>query len=552
MDTASNNNLLIQIEKTSFGAIKSNLDFSNRIQDRDSVNQIMDFLSISFDQAVLFSCLVELSLHRIVTLDGLSRHINCSVLRIIGVIPEIDVLVEKSLVRKKIKTSRGKPTYNNIAYTVPHNVVESLRTSDKSFLSMNPKMNFPNLLEQVKILVKEREDELISTHDLEQEIEYFLQNNSEYTFVKYINQNLAKSTNKCVVLVLAYFHLTGLVYIDVDNTLESIFDDINDQIEFKRSIASGSSELVKKGLVTYQNSQFGNEQFISISTQTINVLYQEYPELKMQDTSNIGLIKHEAIVEKRLYFENSVGNQISSIQSILGKAKFASFQKEAHRNKINKGITAIFHGYSGTGKTEAVYQIAKKTGRDIMMVDLSQTKSMWFGESEKQVKKIFDDYCRLLQAYPITPILFINEVDGLFSKRMDVGNNSSSTTQTLNTIQNIILQSLENFEGILFATTNLSGNLDKAFERRFLFKIEFSKPDKNIRRRIWMNKLPELHPKMAETLGERFDLTGGQIDIQIRQLVLKRVLNKNLNLFDSLLESCENEKGFTERKRVGF
>jgi SpoVK/Ycf46/Vps4 family AAA+-type ATPase len=279
-------------------------------------------------------------------------------------------------------------------------------------------------------------------------------------------------------------------------------------------------------------------------------LYLEYPELKTNDTSNIGLIKSKAIAEKKLYFESSVDIQLNNIQSILGKTKYSSFRKAASRNNLNQGITALFHGFSGTGKTEAVYQISKKTGRDIMMVDLSQTKSMWFGESEKQVQKIFDDYNRLLQTQPITPILFINEVDGLLSKRMDVSN--SHTTQTLNTIQNIILQALENFDGILFATTNLAANLDMAFERRFLFKVDFPKPDWQIRKRIWMNKLPELNPKMAEALGKQFELTGGQIDNQVRQLVLQKVLNKNLDVCESLQLGCSKEKGFLTRKPIGF
>lgn len=544
------NNLLLEIEKTSYCAAKSHLDFQNKITDKESVNKIMEFLSISFDQAVIFSCLVELSLQRIVTLENLARHIGCSVLRIIGIISEIDLLVEKSYVKKKVKASKGKLSYNNIGYTVPHNVIESLRTSDKHLLSVNPKMNFPNLLEQVKILVKEREDDLISTHDLKQEIESLIQHNYNYTFIKYVNRNLSNPTNKCVVLVLAYFHFTGMIYLDVDNTLEEIFDDINDQVKFKRSVACGSNELVERGLVIFQHSQFGNEQSISLSAETINALYIDYPELKMKDTSNIGLIDHKTIIGKRLYFNSGVGNQIANIQSVLGKSKFLSFQKTAQESNISKGITAIFHGYPGTGKTEAVYQIAKKTGRDIIMVDLSQTKSMWFGESEKQVKKIFDDYNSLLQTTPVAPILFINEVDGLFSKRMEIGN--SSTTQTLNTIQNIILQALENFEGILFATTNLTGNLDKAFERRFLFKIEFQKPDKEIRKRIWMSKVPELTPKMAELLGEQFEISGGQIDNHVRQMVLNKVLNGKLDIFTCLQESCNNESGFSTRKPIGF
>ena len=180
------------------------------------------------------------------------------------------------------------------------------------------------------------------------------------------------------------------------------------------------------------------------------------------------------------------------LQKTLSNRKFNSIKRQLEQRKFNSGLTILLYGYSGTGKTEAVYQIAKKTNREIMMVDLSKTKSMWFGESEKQVKKIFDDYKLAMRNAKVAPILFINEVDGLLTKRQDIGNNSTSALHALNTIQNILLQEMEAFDGILFATTNLTENLDKAFDRRFLFKLKFNHPDVETRHKIWKNKLPEL------------------------------------------------------------
>ncbi len=115
-----------------------------------------------------------------------------------------------------------------------------------------------------------------------------------------------------------------------------------------------------------------------------------------------------------------------------------------------------------------------------------------------------------------------------------------------------MLQALENFEGILIATTNLTDNLDKAFERRFTFKINFPKPDSKARKKIWKCKLPALSETEAVVLGEKFEMTGGEIDVQIRQVILKRVLNKKVKLFDFLLESCSKDHGFSTRPRIGF
>jgi SpoVK/Ycf46/Vps4 family AAA+-type ATPase len=232
---------------------------------------------------------------------------------------------------------------------------------------------------------------------------------------------------------------------------------------------------------------------------------------------------------------------------------FRSYRQALQRNKLSRGITAVFFGAPGTGKTEAVYQLARKTGRDIMMVDLSETKSKWFGESEKVVKKIFNDYSVLLRNCDIEPILFINEADGLFTRRMELNTGrGNSSEQTMNTIQNILLQVLENFEGILMATTNLTKNLDKAFERRFTFKIDFPKPDSIVRKNIWKSKLPELSESEATKLGERFEITGGEIDVQVRQVILKKVLNKKIRLFDVLVDLCSKDHGFLEKRKIGF
>ena len=256
------------------------------------------------------------------------------------------------------------------------------------------------------------------------------------------------------------------------------------------------------------------------------MLYKLFPELYVQEESIDGLMKSASIKSKRLYYDDLLKKQVDSLTTVLRKKHFSQFQAKLNESNLPKGITAIFFGQSGTGKTETAYQIAKKTGRDIMMVELSQLKSKWFGESEKKVKGIFDDYKRIFNNNKVKPILFINEADGMFSKRMENNGKASSTDQTLNTIQNIILQELENFEGILFATTNLTGNLDSAFERRFLFKVEFKNPVPEIREKIWKSKLPELTPTHLKSLSSKYQLSGGEIENVARKYMIEKVIER--------------------------
>ena len=121
----------------------------------------------------------------------------------------------------------------------------------------------------------------------------------------------------------------------------------------------------------------------------------------------------------------------------------------------------------------------------------------------------------------------------------------------LNTMQNILLQEMESFSGILFATTNLNQNLDKAFDRRFLFKIRFNHPDTDSRRKIWKNRFPELSIKHIKQLSDKYELTGGQIENVIRQTLLAQMVN-NIDLIETLNKNCIQESGYRNTKRIGF
>jgi SpoVK/Ycf46/Vps4 family AAA+-type ATPase len=355
-----------------------------------------------------------------------------------------------------------------------------------------------------------------------------------------------------VVFVLAYYRLRRQFSCDFEALLSSIFDDFSEQIEYLQNLSAGNSDLLRRDIARFQESSFVNDKNLGLSARSMQILYKQYPELYMIEEVDESLIKSKSIIDKRLYFEPALKKQIDSLTNILLNKSFTQFQAKLQENKLPKGITAIFYGQPGTGKTETAFQIAKKTNRDILMVDLSQLKSKWFGESEKKVKGVFDDYRRYFNNTLIKPILFINEADGMFSKRTGISAKGSSTDQTMNTIQNIILQELENFEGILFATTNLTENLDNAFERRFLFKIEFKNPLPEIREKIWKEKLPELKPVQAKDISLKYQLSGGEIENVARKYIIEKVIEKKQLSLDRLMEFCELEKPFQKQKRIGF
>ncbi|MCD8209141.1 MAG: ATP-binding protein, partial [Bacteroidales bacterium] len=221
-------------------------------------------------------------------------------------------------------------------------------------------------------------------------------------------------------------------------------------------------------------------------------------------------------------------------------------------NNMPTGIAALLYGHPGTGKTESVMQIARSTGRDVMHVDISQTKSHWFGDSEKLIKEVFDKYRRLCERSKVKPILLFNEADAVFSKRRD--SRSGNLAQTENAIQNIILEEMENLDGILIATTNMANNLDAAFERRFLFKIRFDKPTVESKKYIWMDKLPRLGEAEASQLATTFDFSGGEIDNIVRKALMEEVISGKTPDMERMTTLCREEKmaGRDKGKGVGF
>ncbi|MCB0513242.1 MAG: ATP-binding protein, partial [Bacteroidetes bacterium] len=238
------------------------------------------------------------------------------------------------------------------------------------------------------------------------------------------------------------------------------------------------------------------------------------------------------------------------LQNLLQEDKYHETQTRLTNKGLPKGIAILLHGVPGTGKTEIVKQLAKTTNREIMKVEISQSKSMWFGESEKIIKRIFTDYRAYAKESKLTPILLFNEADAIISKRKE--NSNSGVAQTENAIQNIILEELENFEGILMATTNLANNMDAAFERRFLFKIPFKKPTKEVRAKIWKSKLPHLEAECCQILAEKFDFSGGQIDNIIRKSEIQEIVHGSVTNFEQIQSFCKEEFIITKTTKIGF
>ena len=265
------------------------------------------------------------------------------------------------------------------------------------------------------------------------------------------------------------------------------------------------------------------------------------------------MIRHEDISPKQLFYDESITAQIQELGGLLDEKHYKDVYSRLKANGFRSGFTCLFYGAPGTGKTETVLQLARQTGRDIVQVNVSEIKSMWVGESEKNIKNLFDLYRQKVKEMAIAPILLFNEADAIIGKRQEGAERSVDKME--NSIQNIILQEMESLEGILIATTNLAQNMDKAFERRFLYKIKFTKPTLEARTAIWKSMIPSLSEEIAHALANKYDFSGGQIENIARHYAIDNILHgAKAGELATLTEHCDNELLEKDeiKRRIGF
>ena len=198
----------------------------------------------------------------------------------------------------------------------------------------------------------------------------------------------------------------------------------------------------------------------------------------------------------------------ASLQEIVGCLRERRKVRERWGFRGAAGVSVLFSGDPGVGKTMSATVIARRLGLAIYEIDLSRVVSKWLGETEKNLSEVFD------AAEPGHVVLLFNEADSLFGKRTTEVKSSNDRYANMET--NYLLQRLERFGGLAILTTNLGGAVDPAFRRRFAYDVQFTFPDPEMRAELWRRAIPrtaEVAKIDFEDLGERFELSGGFIKV---------------------------------------
>ena len=244
------------------------------------------------------------------------------------------------------------------------------------------------------------------------------------------------------------------------------------------------------------------------------------------------LIRAEEINKKDLYYAKDTQVEVNRLFEALSVERFDKVMARLKGNGRKQAISSMLYGPPGTGKTELAMQLARATDRNIISTDVAKLTGSYVGESEKNYRNLFSAYRYALAIMQKAPILLMNEADAVISKRLQV---SRAIEKYENNVQDILLDELDTFEGILIATTNNMSNIDDAFDRRFLLKIGINRPDTNARRRIWQGTVPDMTESQLDILSDGFALSGAEIgNIATRVDIIATLEDRDPTLSDYL------------------
>lgn len=515
-----------------------------------TIEYVQSIIGFSPEQIALLAVFLNRSDDQQIQLCELGQFLGCSTLKMLQMENEIDVLVEKRYIRSH-ETPRGR------CFRIPREVIDCLRHNEPYEYERAKICDIHGFLDRINGLVDERHREEITYRELVTEASDMLEDIKDSDFVKGLREfglhpDHANMDDLFVFIFMAHAHFFRYDDDVALRDMEGFFDNGRVPGRLRYELQSRNSVLFKNGVIENRcDDGFLRPGVFCLTEKALNDILGELQVKKGKETDR-NLIKTDSLVRKELFYNESEGRQIADIESLLSAERFAQIQSRLRGKGMRPGVCCLFYGAPGTGKTETVYQLALRTGRDIMRVDVDKIRDKYVGESEKKIKQFFDRYRNLCLNSELAPILLFNEADAILGVRME--NATRSVDKMENSVQNIILQEMETLPGIMIATTNLTSNLDKAFERRFLYKVQFGAPTQQARAMIWQSMLAGLTGEQATTLAARFNLSGGEIENVTRKFNVYSILNGDDAIdLDKIIEICQEERiAKKESVKIGF
>jgi hypothetical protein len=459
----------------------------------------------------------------------------------------VEYLVDKGYV---IKNYQGMGTMRRIEPMA--NVIDALMRDDSEKLKPRAIAGLGDILNEYTRIQKYRNAGSINHEQFIDQVLSVWDRSTHLPGVQFVNSIDMTKEERVMLLYMALSSFQGMDMVDIGEVIREVTMDTCLYYDLRAKFRNKELTLIKEDLVEFGMFDLGVDTEVSLTELAHEKLFSvEQTQLISYYKPTLSvLLTPESISPVELIFDTAVNEKLESISQALAPERYSAICDKMKERNLHGGMVILLHGIPGTGKTETVYQLARRTNRPILRLEISRIKAMWVGESEKNLKKVFTEYRKAKRAFRNDPILLFNEADAIFSKRR---NASTSLDQMENSLQNILLQELEEFEGILIATTNLTRNLDPAFERRFLYKVFFDVPSVETRVKLLEATFKDIGEDELLAIASDHPLTGSTVENIKRKLIIWELTGDPVRVDASRLINLLEEEGISESaKKIGF
>lgn len=535
--------------------VKESVD-NNHLKDCKHLPLLESKFGLTRDETIVFSTAIAIHISRSpdFKIHPVEMLRNC----IIGkksMVETLDSILESLVLKNLLKIDESVYL---IDFAIPKKVEKSISNNN------TPKFNKPQInlmsfaekLETILFSYRKNERELIvvkrGLHKLEK-------NFGQLPVCSFSVKAKFSLEVKIVYYLIITSILKGEKALCLEGVCQYYFGNYIFHLNLKKAILSRGNKLANENWIKIEHNKYSGDLEISTSKEFIDLVMGEDKDwIKdsmerevIEESNQSVLVRDPANIQHQdLFYNDNVQSEIHMISDILSDKRYRTFVDIMEQEKQLPALTILLSGPPGTGKTETALQWAKSSGRLIYTVDFSELINKYVGDSEKAIKKMFSQYKVSNKKEAICPILFFNEADAIISKRVSI---QRSLDQFNNTVQNILLDELENFSGILIATSNHLINMDEAFMRRFLYKIELSNPLPIARLQILKSRFPFLEETDIVKLND-IPFTGAQINNVLRKRVVHKLqFGKEINS-DIIREWLLNDISMTPQKKntIGF
>ena len=336
------------------------------------IKYVASKMKLTKEQSVMMALFIDNSSDTSISISDFSKFLNCRTTRILRYMSDIDVLEKRELVRCCRES-------NSFTYRVPIEVIEAFKKDEMYVPKDCSGLSCQELFAELEEIFNMRYNKELKYEAAVEKIHHLFNCNDQLLFVRKVKSYDFQEGNEMLLILFSHLFVNN----NDDNIrfrdVEFFYEYRWDKSHLKLQLNEGSHVLFEEKLIEYNNEGgFVDRDSMRMTSEAKRELFDELGLSSMPQNRKRGdMVRSEDIIPKKLFYEEKIDAQITELGKLLDEEQYKQVHSRMKEKGFRCGLTCLFYGSAGTGKTETVLQLARQTGRDILQVNISQIKSMW-------------------------------------------------------------------------------------------------------------------------------------------------------------------------------